>query len=554
MNEPENGPLPSHFHEHADWVKRLSRALVYRDEAEDVAQSTWLQLLRSPPPANCDSKAWIVGVLRRSMLKSNDAKRKAARDQELHRRIPIEFYAPSTDDLVDEIAVQRAVTGAVLALPVKYRAVIVLRYYQDLEPNLIAERLEIPVRTVHTRLRRGREQLRMKLDRRFGSRNLWMGLLIPYLSGAKTGEAAAPPVVAGTIGAAAKHLPSWFALTLVASVAILSLGIWTLTRQEQTVRASGDRITIASAPVPPGSQADPSSTQREPLDAASPVSERIPQRSAPPEASSPSDLANRIVDLLADFRRPDPSMLLAMDVAHFALSEATDLTAGAPYRGDDGFFSWDFRDADVVISLGCSALDGRTSLKLRLQLDEAVRLPDPYFPARPAVQITCSLDQSGEELATGEVYSIVGVNTGEYGNELLLGHRFELTDRGALKLTPSFWHFREVPQGPIQTVRPGRAVMQLQTQSSNCTSISARRCPSIRQTSRPTRQYQPRSRMPSRISRTPRISCGSICSCVPCPACLRYRRPFLAETAAPVVPHSEHLDGVTLASLEGPGP
>src|SRR5262245_18353530 len=298
MNETENGPLPSFLHEHADWVTRLSRALVYRDEAEDVAQSTWLQLLRSPPPADCDSKAWIFGVLRRSVLKSNDAKRKAARDQELHRRIPIEFYAPSTDDLVDEIALQRAVSGAVLALPEKYRAVVVLRYYQDLEPNLIAEKLELPVKTVHTRLRRGREQLRQKLDRRFGSRNLWMGLLLPHLPGAQTTAPLAPQVVArATLWSAVRQVASRLAVPLAAGVVIgVPLGIWGVSRHDYPVESGEPREAVVASPVggPPGG----GELARNPLVLPAPVVDQATVSEPPPAMTAPSgELANRMVAL-----------------------------------------------------------------------------------------------------------------------------------------------------------------------------------------------------------------------------------------------------------------
>lgn len=56
------------------------------------------------------------------------------------------------------------VTAAVLALPGKYREVIVLYYYEEMKLQEIADSLRLPVNTVSTRLRRGRAQLLHMLE------------------------------------------------------------------------------------------------------------------------------------------------------------------------------------------------------------------------------------------------------------------------------------------------------------------------------------------------------------------------------------------------------
>ena len=57
------------------------------------------------------------------------------------------------------------ITAAVLKLPVKYREVLLLYYYEDLQVNDIAEFLQVPVSTVKTRLQRGRERLKQALPK-----------------------------------------------------------------------------------------------------------------------------------------------------------------------------------------------------------------------------------------------------------------------------------------------------------------------------------------------------------------------------------------------------
>ena len=56
------------------------------------------------------------------------------------------------------------VRSAVLELPVKLRAVVVLREFEDLSYRSIAEILEIPIGTVMSRLHDGRARLRRRLE------------------------------------------------------------------------------------------------------------------------------------------------------------------------------------------------------------------------------------------------------------------------------------------------------------------------------------------------------------------------------------------------------
>ena len=55
------------------------------------------------------------------------------------------------------------VLGALASLPVEQRAVIVLRYLLEYTPGEIAALLDLPRGTVNSRLRRGLDQLRVKL-------------------------------------------------------------------------------------------------------------------------------------------------------------------------------------------------------------------------------------------------------------------------------------------------------------------------------------------------------------------------------------------------------
>jgi RNA polymerase sigma-70 factor (ECF subfamily) len=67
------------------------------------------------------------------------------------------------EEEVMTIELQETIQEKILRLPEKYRAVIVLKYIDELSLIEISEILNIPVGTVKTRIHRGREALRKQL-------------------------------------------------------------------------------------------------------------------------------------------------------------------------------------------------------------------------------------------------------------------------------------------------------------------------------------------------------------------------------------------------------
>ncbi|MEK4230526.1 sigma-70 family RNA polymerase sigma factor [Solibacillus sp. FSL H8-0538] len=70
----------------------------------------------------------------------------------------------SAEQLVLENDESKLLGHAVLKLPVKYREVIVFYYYKEMSTEEIAELMQCPVNTIKTRLKRGREKLKVELD------------------------------------------------------------------------------------------------------------------------------------------------------------------------------------------------------------------------------------------------------------------------------------------------------------------------------------------------------------------------------------------------------
>ena len=75
----------------------------------------------------------------------------------------------------------------------RYRTPLVLRYYEDVTPAEIANQLGIPLRTVHTRLRRGLQKLRERMDAAGGGRERWSSMLLMTAMAPRQGHASQVP-------------------------------------------------------------------------------------------------------------------------------------------------------------------------------------------------------------------------------------------------------------------------------------------------------------------------------------------------------------------------
>ncbi|MHC4955821.1 MAG: RNA polymerase sigma factor [Planctomycetota bacterium] len=188
--------------EHREFVLRVARALL-RDEAdvEDAVQDTYVAALQSAPPRTGRVRPWLGGIVR------NMAKNRMRREG---RRRAREFAVARKEGVADSserLRWQQRVVEAVLALDPIYRDVIVLRFFEELPPRAVAERLEMPVNTVRTRTRRAVEKLRAVFDAKYGGRKAWTvalgGLLLvkPASAGGAKLVTAALVLVLGTTGA-----------------------------------------------------------------------------------------------------------------------------------------------------------------------------------------------------------------------------------------------------------------------------------------------------------------------------------------------------------------
>jgi RNA polymerase sigma factor (sigma-70 family) len=149
---------------HAPMVLRVCRQILGNaHDAEDAAQATFLVLARRAPSiATVDSLAgWLYGVASRVAVRAKvDAARRRRREQRSVERSVDGSVEGSESDPWPELHEE------LRQLPERFRMPIVLHHLEGLTYEQTAERLGCPVRTVQSRLARGRERLRSRLARR----------------------------------------------------------------------------------------------------------------------------------------------------------------------------------------------------------------------------------------------------------------------------------------------------------------------------------------------------------------------------------------------------
>jgi RNA polymerase sigma factor (sigma-70 family) len=203
---------------HGPMVLHVARGVLGdRHEAEDVLQATFLVLARQAGSIRRGDAvaSWLYGVSRRLSLR---ARRRLARQralEERRRREIVRGEPASTPprepwpELYEELD----------RLPASFRAAVVLCDLEGHSYEQAAARLRCPVGTLQSRLSRGREKLRRRLEGRgFGSALALLGTRPPALSPAVP-STIAKAAVAVVSGAATPGIVSASAVALAASEA-----------------------------------------------------------------------------------------------------------------------------------------------------------------------------------------------------------------------------------------------------------------------------------------------------------------------------------------------
>lgn len=187
---PHTATAPEAILSHTAWIHRLARHLARDpDLADDLAQATYVAALERPPATTQNVRGWLATVTRNVWRQTaRSERRRVARERELSSEAP----TPPTDETVAKAQTHRLVVDEVLALAEPFRTAVLLRFFEDLPPRVIAKRTGVPVATVHSRIGRGIRLLRGRLETRCGGdRAALATMLVPLMAQRGLGPALA---------------------------------------------------------------------------------------------------------------------------------------------------------------------------------------------------------------------------------------------------------------------------------------------------------------------------------------------------------------------------
>ncbi|MFW2487530.1 RNA polymerase sigma factor [Clostridium chromiireducens] len=142
---------------YSDMLIRISYSYMKNlSDAEDITQDVFIKLLEKRPEfENAEhEKAWLLRIainLSKDKLKSAYFKN----------------TAPLEGDFIDTTQKDDEIIQAVLSLPIKYRSIVLLYYYEDYSISEISNVLNIKESTVGSQLSRGRKLLKSILKEDF---------------------------------------------------------------------------------------------------------------------------------------------------------------------------------------------------------------------------------------------------------------------------------------------------------------------------------------------------------------------------------------------------
>lgn len=140
-----------------------------QSDAQDISQEIFIRVYENLHRFNGRSKfsTWLYRISYNLCI---DWGRKHSRDRYstgfTESDLEIADSRAGPEESFFEMQRRRELRNAVNSLKNKYRNILILFYYQGFSREVLGEILEIPVKTVETRLYRARKQLRSKLEGR----------------------------------------------------------------------------------------------------------------------------------------------------------------------------------------------------------------------------------------------------------------------------------------------------------------------------------------------------------------------------------------------------
>ena len=160
-------------------MRSLAEALM-ADATDDIVQQTYFQVLTQGTGPVRHPRAWLGRIVR--SIVSN---MRRGRERRLYREhtVSVAELVPSSHELMEREERRSALVRAVDGLPDHLRAVVLLRFFENHPPRIVARELRVPVSVVKERLRSAIDRLRQHLDQNHdGSMRAWLLPLLPSVA------------------------------------------------------------------------------------------------------------------------------------------------------------------------------------------------------------------------------------------------------------------------------------------------------------------------------------------------------------------------------------
>ncbi len=141
------------------------------NEADDLIQLTMLATVKGRDGfrGDCSFRAYLFVVARHELYRFL---RKQSREENFDPDgSSIYDIRPSPSAVAGARGEQGLLLEALRCIPLQYQMALELHYWEELTTSELADALEVPVGTVKSRLRRGREALEAELKRRVSTSN-----------------------------------------------------------------------------------------------------------------------------------------------------------------------------------------------------------------------------------------------------------------------------------------------------------------------------------------------------------------------------------------------
>lgn len=221
--------LSVELQQHGTFLRDLARSLVGDASlAEDLQQDAWVARMRSKrrggaPTERVETRRWLSTVLRRGAANAHRGRgRRVARETAAARVEAVD----SALDAAARMEMAETLLRMVRQIDEPARTAIIARYYEGLSFQEIGEREGCPPSTARSRVERGLEDLRRRLDAGpSGGREAWLSAVALL---------ATPPKGAASAVAAGSATPLWIA----AGVLVAAAGTTAAIRQLPSQAAS----------------------------------------------------------------------------------------------------------------------------------------------------------------------------------------------------------------------------------------------------------------------------------------------------------------------------